>query len=1856
MEKIKIKEVIQNQKNEISIDDNFKKNLGIMLQNQIQYLSNQSTQVQESLDLSGNQKDYEGLSQEFTTQSLDSSSGSSEINKLNDLQNQASNGLEQLPLGENTQNAQNSQSLKRGFGFFNKRFRLFMAYSFTLVFLLLVGLTLFQLSTQEGNGGIVAEVEDENKPSELVALDFGDVKIEANEKVQETLVATTSSFLLKSEKKIDSAKLKDSINIEPFVEYEIKQNSDTEYMIVPKNPLEEGQIYNIEVATSDSEEILSWAFQVKESFKVNSTTPADKSNLVDPNTGIEVEFSSPNLPENIQDYIKIEPTIDYSVERLSKLLIIKPNSTLEFQKVYSVTISSEITDTITGEKLLGGDYIFRFETNNIYDENQDTSYIEFNRRFYEYPTSSDEFIFDISSSVSNKYNDNGLVDVILYGYSSEEEFVSHLNQITNNPVWAYYRNNNQVKPLEGQSVVRSYNGIALTELNPELGFFSRIFTLPNSDKLPKGNYFLEATYGGGLKATSFLQVTNLSTYYNTTQTKTLFWVNSLENTEESKSKVTITELSTNATISEVEITNSPSSEGDGSTSGGVVVFDTPENVKNREVGLVKLSNATDSLYVALTGNDSIYYSYYGYGSYLPNSEASKYWSQLYHDKNTYAQTDKINIFGVLDSRDGNEIDWNKVKVQLYDRNGYSNFNSEVFKVDENFVIKTAQVEHDDNNTFNAVIELNEMRSNYYQLLLTYNGALIRSDSIKIFPYELPPYKVEAELSSSIVKIGDTMTVTGNIKTYSGIPVPNLPLEINWSDSKTVVSTDELGKFETSFTISDNIIDYFKNQSLSTNGVVYITNADLAEGEVFYSLPFITTNSSVFLNAERIYDSEIGESVKFSLTGTNINFGSKESFSYSNLYDFDSSPFFQGVTDNKKVIVKVEEYFQEREQKGTNYNYITKVNEPVYTYSSRLVETRELSFELDEEGKAIVEIPLSSKENTYSDVIFSLNDNEGRPSNYKYFNISSNVSNDYFSVSKLSDAYFLETDLPNNKFSSDQKANISFSSQRNEVESQNNSFLIIEQRGGYRGHYLSKSSSIERDLGKSQAPNVYYSGVVFNGRTYFITRDIELEYDYSKEVLDVVISSDKEEYAPNEKVNLKVEVKDVRGEAVADSSVAVVIVDQAIRDFESKGMNYANTGSSGFVNEIYKSTLPGEIDENASHFIPELANEIGGKGSMGAGEPRSDFDDNLGIFVAKTDTNGIANIEITLSDSITTWDVYSMAYKNVEFNGNDQFGNPVVSQLPLVGEVNTKILSQKEFYIDSVIPDRYLINDNPIISLKNFGTNETEGEVIYSIVSESLGINQEVEGSYQGQVDFPLGDLKEGRHEIKISGKFILDGKELTDSIVRLITVESQNQSQLKISEPEKLTTTYKPQYSEERGEGKYFDLVFSNSSSAKYLNELKALESNVLDNFETRLASKIAKEILSSEFGEKNYSSNDNLNDFVKDKSTVATTLNSDTSLELTALALNYNSDYLNTNLTEDYFKKIYFDINESKERQAIALYGLSLLDVAVKDGVYRLLQEKDLDIKSRLYLILALNELGDRQEAEKIFNGIIETNSIELSKTQLVLRNDVDEEDEVLDYQLTRLALLISGDLNHEIGEKLLNYLSANSSIYSVSSLERALYVEKEIGRSKPSESSFVLKTEKGKKDVKLIGNQSFTISIQNSKENLDGFAVESVSGDVSVSLLELVPYEVMKSQSQRVSVNKRYFVNDIETNEFNSTDLVKVVLTYSIPEEKQEGCYKINDNLPSGLALISSEKQIQDDSYFNSDGSSKEEIKSYRIYSSVGDTSKVEACVYENGYELIYYARAVNKGDFIDEGAFIFDMVNNEFSKSDEKSVKIN
>lgn len=473
---------------------------------------------------------------------------------------------------------------------------------------------------------------------------------------------------------------------------------------------------------------------------------------------------------------------------------------------------------------------------------------------------------------------------------------------------------------------------------------------------------------------------------------------------------------------------------------------------------------------------------------------------------------------------------------------------------------------------------------------------------------------------------------------------------------------------------------------------------------------------------------------------------------------------------------------------------------------------------------------------------------------------------------------------------------------------------------------------------------------------------------------------------------------------------------------------------------------------------------------------------------------------------------------------------------------------------------------------------------------------------------------EGAYTVRVEAK-TMDGR-LSDAIEKPMRVVSSYLRQnkvafqlavpgIKVNGAEKGVTT----------------LTFTDFERGRYLHLLHRMRWQWGNRFEQKLARTEATALLKRHFGiEEHGFAEPELNApaYQTNDGSIAILPYSDGDLALSAITADLAPDRFDRAALELYFRKVLDDPGTGRDRAVIALYGMAALGQPVLTDLYALLGEKDLTVTERLYLGLALAELGDWEGARPVYNAILKEAGEQIGSDARIKAGR--DQDEIV--QHTALALVLSAKLSEPQSASFVGYLLENEPRERLVVLEQVLAASEVLQRISPEPVSIAYVLEGKEERRELKPGESLTLPV--TAKALADFRVTDVRGKVGMTASYEAPVAAGDlKQQEGFRVAREYTILGRSGKEFRAGDVVRVSLRYAIPATAPNGAYEVSDYLPSGLRLIEKPWNL---------GQMKQ--GEYPAWPIEVNGQKVTFWAWkQGGDEIIYYARVVAPGTYTAE-----------------------
>jgi alpha-2-macroglobulin len=1272
--------------------------------------------------------------------------------------------------------------------------------------------------------------------------------------------------------------------------------------------------------------------------------------------------------------------------------------------------------------------------------------------------------------------------------------------------------------------VEELNKVANSDVNIiGSGVDQKYFKLPQ--KLDTGIYIIEAKIEGRTSQI-LVQSTLIAAYITESQNQSLIWLKGLD------TKLPLNNANIKNTLTGV-ITNS--------NAEGLAKFEIENTNKNY---YYEITSGSNKLYLPLVKG-----GYFEYNSKF--NQKSNFWSHLYSDLATYRPDDKVRFWGFVQKRDKSALP-DSLTVELSTFN--INYDS-IYTSTDSTILASKKVSLD-GGTFNSDFKLNNLSPGFYDIVIKDSEKnIIQSLTFNVVTYTKPTYNIQLATDKKAYFAGDPIKASGNLSFFEGTPVPNTEIRISNGEEK-FTKTDQYGNFETTLV-------YPKQNPFQTYNELKTVAAS----------PKFSEESEVVASQDiHIFDYK-----------TNVEITSKIEKSKGkielqlNEVDLSKDDYLGKAISNKSVKATLTPYKNLQTPQGEYYDFIAKKVVQTYSFTRQYLSPVTYNVKTDATGKLVVEFNASP--DTFYEATYELQDLD---------KTQMSLYAEIYQVFGGEIPYYnLDTAL-DKSYSVGEKVDLKVNSNVEKIETPGkNNFLFVTYQNGIKRYNTQDKAQYSFEFKAEDVPNIFVEAVYFDGTTFKKTNSNLIGFKIDDKKLTIELSTDKQNYEPGEKVQLKVTTKDKNGNPVS-AQTNLSIVDESALAF--------TPNESKVLQNLYQVIPEGQTFYYSSHEPP--VRNTGGKGDGGVGDLniRRKFLDSLLFKTIQTNDKGEANIEFTTSDDLTSWRITAEA----------------ISQDLQAGSNKLNFSVQKPFFATAVVNQTYLTTDKPKIKLRAFGTAlKPEDKVTFSATSNTLSFSpQSIQTNGNNPVDITLDSLPLGTHEIIFSSS----NGSFKDSFARNVVVQSGYTQKA-------VTEVFEPTSQVKGATTGNTTVTFTDRGKAKYLQLLNELSNDYGQRVEQRLGNNFAKTLLNQYYQKNLLVDTENYQTYQLATGGVAIYPFTDQDLETTFWSTQIAKEFFDAKGLETYFQSVINDNKESRERKIIAYAGLSKTDKRLLLQMQNLASLNDLSPKEKLYISQSLANLGDKERARKLYLEII--NTYKITKDGFSRLNIGKTEDEVINS--TILAAVIGANLQDSLATSFFDYSVANKPADLLITLPQIAYLQTTLSNLNTQSVEFSFDLDGNKQSKKLENGNSFSLLL--SPEKLSQLNPVVISGKLAITTNYLIP--VTNDQTnQKLSVERKFYVNDKPSNKFKDGDFIRVQLNYKLGDTPANGCYTISDYLPSGL-----KPSTQVPNYL-----SLPDDKNTTYYPSDIDGQKVSFCVTKDTKGAInYYARVISKGEFTADSAII-------------------
>ncbi|MEA2610223.1 MAG: alpha-2-macroglobulin, partial [Chloroflexota bacterium] len=1399
--------------------------------------------------------------------------------------------------------------------------------------------------------------------------------------------------------------------------------------------LDPGRLYRFTLRTPDGALAGSWAFQAAAPLNVVTTVPGDQATNVPVDTGIEMTFDQDGIVD-VASHFSIRPAAAGTFEQHGRTVVFVPDQLLP-ATLYTVTLTRGVT--LEGsDQVLGADRQVRFETAptraTATSPTRPARSFGFDRAMIEVWPGVPPTIA-VSISASSPSLEHAAFAMRVYRLPSEPAGIEAVRKLSVAPYWATWSK-------AGLVSTTSLTRVSAFNANPVVLANSSESTVRFPSPLSPGWYLVEIPRPDR-PAQTVLQVTDIAAYSAIATNKLLVWAN---------------DTASRAPLAGASVAVVGGDSLGRTDASGLLVATTPASILDAASGTEKaeprqLVVRTDDgrslvVPVGIAGGRGGYLADVANAGNQYRDPAADYWRSLATDRGVYRQTDTINLWGYLRSRDGAALP-NGLSLILTTSNAST-------------PIATVPVKVDRAGAYAANLPFKNLPYGGYTVQLTAGDLQLGSVWVNVEEIRKPSYSISLTTNRHVMVAGDPLTLTAQASFFDGTPVPNVDLAVQMFETGHAATTDGSG----TATVTAPAVAY---------GDVSVRPARSEEADIHASTYVTVFPASIMIEAQATIDRG-----QIDLRGTvNQVAVQRLEAAWPDTWSVEA----QGPpVGNRAISVEVVESMAVRTKTHHVYDFISK--RVVNTYDYRWDEVQHATRSLTSAADGSFRLQFAADPSHTYEMRVSARDNAGREADTSVSAYGPARPVESTSSGSLV-PYLAEQECRAPGASGYRTGDPICLQMLNDTAplptGGDNRYLFFAARRGLQQVVVQDAPVYNSTFEANDVPNVEFWGVRFSGATYTpVEWSYRARFDSEERRITVSLTSDRKRYAPGDTVNLHVRTTNAAGNPIAASVV--------LRAVDEKIFAMGDAWEQDPLSDLYaEEDASGLLWTHGSHPVPfPRPADCGCGDTSGGGGDRSDFADAILFRKVATDTGGRANLSFKLSDDLTSWHISASATTGVPEAGAGSILIPV--GLP--------------FFVDATLAPEYLAGEHPTLRIRAFGSSLGPADrVTYTVSSTTLGMpSTTVSGLAFGYVDVPLPNLSIGDQAVTISGTAKQGGTTMSDRLTRRFSVIASRLTGTRTSYAP-LTAGLRP----DGGAGRT-TYVFSDAGRGRYLSLLQSLSWSGGLRVDQAVAAALARDLLVDAFavprsslGEQTFQSG-----LYQGYDGVALLPYSSPDLGLTVRAALLAGDRFDQALLGDSLQRVLVDPASTRERRMLALAGLAGTGRPVLADLRLAIADPNLTVRERLYLGLGAAALGDDAMASSIERDVLGAFG---ERRGPWLRLQVGESlDDTI--EATSLAALLAADLGEPFAPDLEAYVDANPAVDDLHDLQQVAFVTRMLDRTPSTAARFAYVLAGKRRVVDLGPGQSFALALLEAQRQTLSFV--PLTGSVSVATTWQVPLDV--------------------------------------------------------------------------------------------------------------------------------------------------
>lgn len=1016
--------------------------------------------------------------------------------------------------------------------------------------------------------------------------------------------------------------------------------------------------------------------------------------------------------------------------------------------------------------------------------------------------------------------------------------------------------------------------------------------------------------------------------------------------------------------------------------------------------------------------------------------------------------------------------------------------------------------------FTADISIGNVPAGTYFLDLLVGDTTVATMWIEVTEIRKPAYQIGIETERHAFVAGESVVAAATATFFDGTPVPGLELVLEAFDrSSSVVTTSAVGAISTEIAgAAANGPEGWSTQSVAVRPSRPEEGQITGEAEVtvFPSTGWIAADGS-------LSDGRVTVNGMLS----RVDLDAVEARLAAGLAVGDpAGARISGGTVRARVVQQV----PIKTQVGTTYDFIEKKVVPLYEYDTKEVEIASPSLITKADGTFHLAVSAPSLQDGY-EVTLTATDAKGRTSQlivYVAARREQSGSNARPYLGSLGGC----GSTPDLTVGLDGKVDATMHDGDGSVAT-GGRFLFLVARPASIDATLQDAATFSQTLRDADLPGFNVRGVWFSQGIYFVA-DVQAVVDPRDKTLTVTLDPDRDRYAPGDGVTIQVRTVDASGQPVPADVILQGIDEKLFK------LGYAN--DVDLLSKLLAAPPSGLVTSYRTHDIPDA--DDGGCGDEGGG--REIFSDTVTFQRITTGADGRGSASFGLSDDLTSWRIGAAA---VSGNLDAGFGSVIIPVgLP--------------FFVDATLAPEYLVGESVVLRARTFGgALKSDDTVRITVSSASLGMAATtVTGAAFASLRIQLPPMTGGDHQVRIAAEVTVDGKRYSDALIRTVRVQT-TRLLVRQTSYDQLDASFRPQ-----GGVGLTTYAITDAGRGRLIEPLEELAWSTSARFDSATAAELARRLLverfawpESNFGAATY-------DVTRwSQRGIALLPYSSVDVFLTARSALLAPDLIDSQEVRAGLDEwVGGEATSTDEARIAALAGLAGLGVDVLD---RLAAEDStaLSIREQLWLALGLAAAGDEAAARAIERSLLDRSGQRLGPW-VRLQVGTTPTDTL---EASGLLLMLAVAVRDPIATDLSRYLTDHPSGEVVFPLEQLAYTKWVLDRLPKVAGRFAWTVDGERHEITLKPGGSYALAL--TERQVATLKLERLEGDLAVATswsAAGTPPSSTGVQVQRTVVPGT-----------NATDhqLVRVVIDVTFGTQPVNGCYRLTDLVPSGLAPMS-------------------------------------------------------------------------------------